>query len=132
MKDGPLLERDAAAVRQRIEALELLLERAFVIPGTRRRIGLDAVVGLVPVAGDAVAAAMGVYCLWEARNLGLPRWKIVRMAGNVAFDFAVGAIPFAGDVFDFLFASNTRNLKIIRRHLDQHHPAGAIVNATER
>ncbi|MEO6387927.1 MAG: DUF4112 domain-containing protein [Croceibacterium sp.] len=113
---------DPAAVRMRIEALEELLERAFVIPGINRPIGLDAIVGLVPVVGDLVTAAMGAYIVWEARNLGLPKWKLWRMAGNVAFDCAVGAIPVAGDLFDFLFRSNTRNLKIVRRHLDKHHP----------
>jgi len=114
--------RDPASVRQRIEAMERVLERSFVIPGINRPVGLDAVVGLVPVLGDVVTAAMGAYVIWEASNLGLPKWKLWRMAGNVAFDSAVGAIPLAGDVFDLLFRSNTRNLKIVRRHLDKHHP----------
>jgi len=113
---------DPAAVRQRVEAMERLLERSFTIPGINRHVGLDAVVGLVPVVGDLVAAAMGAYLIWEARNLGLPKWKLYRMAGNVAFDTAVGAIPLVGDAFDVLFRSNTRNLRMIRRHLDKHHP----------
>lgn len=113
---------DPAAVRQRVEAMERLLERSFIIPGINRPVGLDAVVGLVPVVGDFVAAAMGAYLIWEARNLGLPKWKLFRMAGNVAFDTAVGAVPVVGDVFDVLFRSNTRNLRMIRRHLDKHHP----------
>jgi len=114
--------RDPLAVRQRIEALEHVLERSFTVPGINRPIGLDAIAGLVPVVGDVIGAAMGAYLIWEASNLGLPRWKLWRMAGNVAFDTAVGAIPVAGDVFDFLFRSNTRNLRIVRRHLDKHHP----------
>lgn len=116
------LGRDPVAVRRRIEAMEQLLERSFVIPGINRPVGLDALVGLVPVLGDVVAAAMGAYIVWEARNLGMPKWKLWRMAGNVAFDSAVGAIPLVGDVFDVLFRSNTRNLRIVRRHLDRHHP----------
>jgi len=116
------LGRDPAAVRQRIEAMEQVLERSFVIPGINRAVGLDAIAGLVPVLGDVLAAAMGAYIVWEASNLGMPRWKLWRMAGNVAFDTAVGAIPVVGDVFDVLFRSNTRNLKIVRRHLDKHHP----------
>jgi hypothetical protein len=116
------LGRDPVAVRRRIEAMEALLERSFVIPGINRPVGLDALAGLVPVLGDVVTAAMGAYVVWEASNLGMPRWKLWRMAGNVAFDTAVGAIPLVGDVFDFLFRSNTRNLKIVRRHLDKHHP----------
>lgn len=114
--------RDPLAVRQRIEAIEAVLERAFVVPGLNRRVGLDAVAGLVPVVGDLVTAAMGAYIVWEARNLGMPKWKLWRMAGNVAFDSAVGAIPIAGDLFDFMFRSNTRNLRIVRRHLDKHFP----------
>jgi len=113
---------DPASVRQRVEAMERLLERSFTIPGINRHVGLDAVVGLVPVLGDLVAAAMGAYLIWEARNLGLSKWKLYRMAGNVAFDTAVGAIPLVGDAFDVLFRSNTRNLRMIRRHLDKHHP----------
>jgi hypothetical protein len=114
---------DPQSVRRRIEAMEQLLENSFTIPGVNYRVGLDAVVGLVPVVGDFVTAAMGAWIVWEARNLGLPKWKIWRMAGNVALDTAVGAIPIVGDAADFLFRSNTRNLKIIRRHLDRHHPA---------
>ena len=114
--------RDPAAVRQRIEALEQMLERAFTVPGINRPIGLDAIVGLVPVVGDVITAAMGAYIIWEANNLGLPKWMLWRMGGNLLFDSAVGAIPVAGDVFDFLFRSNTRNLRIIKRHLDKHHP----------
>ena len=114
--------RDPLAVRRRIEAMEQLLERSFVIPGINRAVGLDALAGLVPVVGDVITAAMGAYIVWEASNLGMPKWKLWRMAGNVVFDSAVGAIPVVGDVFDVLFRSNTRNLKIVRRHLDKHHP----------
>ena len=114
--------RDPLAVRRRIEAMEQLLERSFVIPGINRAVGLDALAGLVPVVGDVITAAMGAYIVWEASNLGMPKWKLWRMAGNIAFDTALGAIPVAGDLFDLLFRSNTRNLKIVRRHLDKHHP----------
>jgi len=114
--------RDPASVRRRIEAMESLLERAFVLPGTRQGIGLDAVVGLIPVLGDIVAAAMGAWLIWEARNLGMSKFHLARMTGNLAFDTAIGAVPLLGDVFDFLFRSNTRNLRIVRRWLDKHHP----------
>jgi hypothetical protein len=113
---------DPAAVRRRIEAVEHVLERSFVIPGINRPIGLDALAGLIPVVGDVLTGAMGAYIVWEASNLGMPKWKLWRMAGNVAFDTALGAVPVAGDLFDFLFRSNTRNLKIVKRHLEKHHP----------
>ncbi len=125
--DFPGVGRDPASVLRRIEAMEKLLERSFTIPGTRIPIGLDAIAGLIPVAGDVITAAMGAWLIWEARNLGLPSWKLWRMAGNVAFDTAVGAVPVVGDVFDFAFRSNSRNLRIVRRHLDKHHPETRVI-----
>jgi hypothetical protein len=121
------LGTDPASVRQRVEALEKLLEGLFEVPGLGRRVGLDAIVGLIPVAGDFVTAIMGLYMVWEARNIGMPRWQLWRMAGNVGIDSLVGAVPIAGDLFDFAFRSNTRNLKIIRKHLDKHHPATKVI-----
>ncbi|MFZ9395543.1 MAG: DUF4112 domain-containing protein [Erythrobacter sp.] len=118
---------DPQAVRQRVETLELLLERSFRIPGINYPVGLDAIVGLVPVLGDLLTTAMGAYLVWEARNLGMPKWKLWRMAGNVAFDTAIGAIPLVGDAADLLFRSNTRNLRIIKRHLDKHYPATRLI-----
>ncbi len=118
---------DPVSVRRRLEMLEHLLERSFVVPGTQYRFGLDGVVGLVPVIGDLVTTAMGAYLVWEARNLGLPKWKLWRMAGNVAFDTLLGAVPLVGDAADFLFKSNTRNLRIVKRHLDKHHPAARTI-----
>ena len=123
VRDMPGFGRDPASVRRRIEAMEAMLEGLFVIPGTNRRVGLDSLVGLIPVVGDLATAAMGAWIVWEARNLGMPKWQLARMAANVGFDTVVGAIPFAGDVFDFLFKSNTKNLRIIRKHLDKHHPS---------
>lgn len=121
------LGTDPASVRRRVEALEQVLERAFVIPGTNRRIGIDAIAGLIPVAGDTITALMGLYLVWEARNLGMSKWQIARMTGNVGFDWVVGLVPFAGDVIDFFFRSSSRNLRMIRRHLDRHHPATRII-----
>lgn len=121
------LGSDPMSIRRRIEALERLLEGVFALPGTSRKVGLDALVGLVPVAGDIVAAALGMYLVWEARNLGMSKWQLARMTANVGIDTALGAIPIAGDLFDFVFRSNSRNLRIIRRHLDRHHPHTRII-----
>ena len=119
---------DPLSVRRRVESLEQLLEGLFEVPVLGRRIGLDALLGLVPVAGDAITAAMGLYLVWEARNLGMPRWQLWRMAGNVGIDTLIGAVPVAGDLFDLLYRSNTKNLKIILKHLDKHHPATATIS----
>lgn len=118
---------DPIAIRKRIESMEHLLERSFRIPGVNYPVGLDSIIGLVPVLGDVVTAAMGAYIVWEANNLGLPKWKLWRMAGNVAFDSLIGAVPVAGDAFDLLFRSNTRNLRIIKKHLDKHHPSSRVI-----
>lgn len=122
------LGRDPASVRQRVEALERLLERSFVLPGINQPIGLDSIVGLVPVMGDFATAAMGAYIVWEGRNLGMSRWQLLRMAGNIAFDTALGTVPVAGDIFDLLFKSNTRNLRMIRKHLDKYYPETRIID----
>ncbi len=102
---------------QRITLLTRLLDSAFVIPGLNRRVGFDAIIGLIPGIGDAVSTLLASYIIWEARQLGLPKWKIARMIGNVAVDTAIGAIPVAGDAFDLFFKANERNLRIIHEHL---------------
>jgi uncharacterized protein DUF4112 len=118
----PSIGTDAQSVRQRVEAMERLLEGLFVIPGTNRSIGLDVILDVVPVVGDIAAAALGAYIVWEGRNVGMSKWQLTRMAGNVGFDWLLGLIPWIGAVPDFFFRSNTRNLKMIKRHLDKHHP----------
>jgi hypothetical protein len=123
----PRVGTDPQSVRQRVEAMEHLLERLFVIPGINRPIGLDVILDLIPGVGDIAGAALGAYIVWEAKNLGMSKWKIARMAGNVGFDFLLGLIPWIGAIPDFFFRSNTMNLKMIKRHLDKHHPAGALV-----
>ncbi len=118
---------DPHSIRKRVEALEIVLERSFHIPGTKVPIGLDGLIGLVPILGDIVTTVMGAYFVWEARNLGMPKWKLMRMAGNVGFDTLLGLVPLVGDAADFMFRSNTRNLRIIKKHLDKHHPATKVL-----
>jgi hypothetical protein len=119
--------RDPASVRQRIEGMEKVLERLFVVPGINRPVGLDVILDLIPIAGDLVGTALGAWIVWEARNLGMPKWQIARMAGNVGIDTLLGAIPLVGAIPDFFFRSNTRNLRIIRKWLDKHHPATQLI-----
>jgi hypothetical protein len=128
----PGLGRDPASVRQRVEAMEKILERLFVIPGINRPVGLDVILDLVPVVGDVAAAALGAYIVWEAKNLKMSRWQVARMAGNVGVDWLLGLIPWVGAIPDFFFRSNTRNLRIIKRHLDRHHAATAMIEAEAR
>jgi hypothetical protein len=121
-------DRDPAAVRKRIEMLERVLEGLFVIPGTNQRVGLDVILDFIPVGGSVIGAIMGSYLAWEARNLGMPKTAIVRMGANIGVDALLGAIPFVGAIPDFFFRSNTRNLKIVKKYLDRHHPGTAIID----
>jgi len=120
---------DPQAVRQRVEAMERVLERLFVIPGVNRPVGLDVILDFVPFAGPTAAAAIGAYLAWEGRNLGMSKWNIARMGGNIGVDWLLGMIPIVGAVPDFFFRSNTRNLRIIKRHLDKHHAGTATIEA---
>jgi hypothetical protein len=124
----PALSNDPKAIRQRVEALEMLLERSFRIPGVNFNVGLDAIVGLIPVVGDIITAAMGAYMVWEARNLGMSKWHLMRMAANVGIDTLLGAVPLVGDAFDLIWRSNSKNLAILKKHLDKHHPSTRIID----
>jgi hypothetical protein len=121
------LGTDVASVRKRIEAMEHLLEGLFRVPGTNYKIGLDVILDLIPVGGDVIGSLMGAWMVWEARNLGMPKLQMARMFGNVGVDFVLGLIPVIGAVPDALFRSNSRNLKIIKRHLDKYHPSSAVI-----
>jgi hypothetical protein len=128
----PTVGTDPQSVRQRVEAMERILERLVVIPGIKRPVGLDVILDVVPIAGSVAAAALGSYIVWEARNLHMSKTQIARMAGNVGVDWALGLIPFIGAIPDCFFRSNSRNLRIIKRHLDKHHPATATIDAPAR
>jgi len=125
------LGSDPASVRRRVEAMEQLLERIMVIPGFNRPLGLDAILSLIPFAGTTAGAVLGAYAMWEARNLNMSKWQMARMSANVGFDWLLGLIPFVGAIPDFLFRSNTRNLRIIKRHLDRKHPASATIDVND-
>jgi hypothetical protein len=116
---------DPQSVRQRVEAMERLLERLFVIPGTKQPVGLDAILDLIPGVGDIAGAVLGAYIVWEARNLGMSKWQMTRMVGNVGINWLLGlmsVVPVIGVIPDLLFRSNTYNMRMIKRHLDKHYP----------
>jgi hypothetical protein len=100
----------------RLRRLAWLIDGAFRLPGSRFRFGLNSVIGLTPAAGDAILTAISLYIVYEARQLGLPKWKLARMLKNVAIEAAAGAIPVLGDLFDMAFKANLRNLAILEEH----------------
>lgn len=98
----------------RIDALGTLLDVAFVVPGTRIRFGIDALIGLVPGIGDIITTALSLYIVSEAYSLGAPRHVIARMLANVALDGAIGAVPLIGDAFDVVWRADRRNVALLR------------------
>jgi hypothetical protein len=109
--------RDAA--RRRLTTLTRLMDGLFEIPLLRRKFGLDPLIGLVPVIGDLIPAAIGLYLVFEARELGASRWLQARMVGNLLLDLLVGAVPLLGDFFDLMFRAHYRNLKLLQKELGE-------------
>lgn len=108
------------AALRRLQLVANLLDSAFVIPGTRQRVGIDAIIGLVPGLGDIATTALSSYIIWEARNLGVSRWALTRMLVNLGIHAGVGSLPLIGDLFDAFFRVNQRNMRILRSELDRN------------
>jgi hypothetical protein len=104
------------AFERRFAAVSRVMDELVTIPGTSVRVGLDPVVGLVPVIGDAISAVVGFWLVAEAARFGVPRIVVGRMVLNTVVDLVVGAIPVLGDMFDVVSRSNSRNLALFRRH----------------
>ena len=103
---------------QRIRGLAWLLDNSIPIPGTRIRIGLDALIGLIPGMGDATGAVLSTYILLEAGRLGVSRTTLIRMGANVLIESVVGIIPLLGDLFDAGWKANQRNVQLLERALE--------------
>ena len=113
---------DSVSRLQRLRSLAWLLDNSIPLPGGFR-IGLDAVIGLIPGIGDAIGALFSAFILNEARLLGAPRSVLLRMSANVLLEGVIGAIPFAGDLFDAGLKANMRNLALLGRY--QLDPTGS-------
>ena len=106
-------------IRRRLARLAWLLDSSIPVPGTRFSIGLDALIGLVPVVGDLVGVLLSCYILGEAVRLGVGRRTLARMAFNVALEGLVGMVPVAGDLFDAGWKANQRNMRLLNEWLDR-------------
>jgi hypothetical protein len=107
---------DEAAVR-RMRFVANLLDDSIRVPGTDFRIGIDPILGILPGAGDAVAAAMSVYIVLESARLGVPFLTLLRMMANVTLDFAIGSVPVIGTLFDAAWKTNQTNVELAVEHL---------------
>jgi hypothetical protein len=105
--------------RERLHTLSRLLDAAVEVPLLRTRVGLDALLGTVPVAGDLISAAIGLYLVAQARELGASRWLQTRMIGNLLLDAALGVVPVAGDVADIYFKAHLRNLRLLQKEIGE-------------
>ena len=112
-------EQRKRLARDRLIGLTRLMDSAITLPGLRGGVGLDALLGLVPVAGDALSALIGLYSVLQARELGASRWLQARMVGNLVVDAALGVVPIAGDVADVFFRAHRRNLALLQRELKE-------------
>ena len=122
------LRRLTAAQERRLAALRQvahLLDSAIVVPGTSYRIGLDPLIGLVPVLGDLLSPLFAIVMLWQAREFGLPRIVQLRMVMNVAIDAVLGVVPLAGDLFDAAWKANDMNLALLEKHAREEHRPSA-------
>lgn len=110
---------DSRVKAGRLERLAWILDSAIRIPGTNYRIGVDGVLGLIPGFGDLVGALLSSYILASASQIGVPLVVLIRMALNIALESIVGAIPILGDIFDFVWKANQRNVKLLNYYLQK-------------
>lgn len=108
---------------ERAERVARLMDRAVRLPGTRIRLGLDSILGVVPGVGDTLTLAPSLYIIQTAYRLGLPRRDLARMAGNLGIDWVIGLVPLVGDIFDIGWKANMRNAALLRAHVETNQPA---------
>lgn len=118
--------------REQLIALTRLMDSAVDVPLLRTSVGLDALLGLAPVVGDVVSAAIGLYLVRQARVLGASRWLQAKMVGNLVVDAALGVVPIAGDLADVYFKAHRRNLKLLQRHLGEPWIEGEAIEVDQR
>ncbi|MGI3213282.1 DUF4112 domain-containing protein [Roseovarius tibetensis] len=102
----------------RLDALAIRMDRAFRFPLTRIRFGWDSILGLVPGVGDTLTMAPAIYILQQAHDMGASKLVLVRMVANIGIDWLVGLVPLIGDIVDVGVKSNSRNVALLRDHLN--------------
>ena len=115
-----------------LDRLTELLDSRWRIPGLGIPIGIDGIASIFPVVGDSATGVVSAYLIYQASRLGVPRSVLLRMAGNAGLDWAVGSIPVIGTIFDIGFKANTRNVNLLRRHLERERDRNPAMRPTLR
>ena len=129
-KENPTHESDGSTVGQksnanlktinRLRSLAQWMDSAFKIPGTSRTIGLDSLIGLIPGIGDAITGIVSAEFVRQAIKMGARKRTILKMTGNILLDLFLGSVPLLGDIFDFAFKANTKNIALLQRELESN------------
>jgi hypothetical protein len=128
----PAEAHDPQALEADLERLAHWMDSVFRIPGLGLRFGLDALLGLLPGAGDIASSIVSIYIFTAANRYGVPRITVVRMALNIVIDLTIGALPFVGDLFDAYWKSNQRNVALLRRHAAANPAAAGKIRRADR
>lgn len=99
-----------------IDGLARLMDSQFTVPGTQIKLGLDALIGLIPGIGDTISLGISGYIVAHAHSLGAPKRLLARMGFNIFMDWLIGLVPLIGDIFDVGWKANNRNASLLRRH----------------
>lgn len=111
------LNQSHVASLRRLRRISHLLDNAIPIPGTKYRIGLDPILGLIPGGGDLIGSIFAGYVVFKSAQMGVPRETLVQMATNIVFDTVAGTVPVAGDLFDVAWKANIKNIELLDAHL---------------
>ena len=120
--------KSQAASLRRLRRISHLLDNAIPIPGTKYRIGLDPILGLIPGGGDLIGSIFAGYVVFKSAQMGVPQETLVKMAANIVFDTVAGTVPVAGDLFDVAWKANVKNIELLDAHLGSPEPAGKKAN----
>lgn len=119
MKTYPGSDSITRETLEKLQKLSNLMDKAFIIPGTHIRFGIDSIIGLVPVIGDTLSVGVSGYIYSFAKRAGVPWHKRMLMVWNIFIDWLIGLIPLFGDIFDVGFKANSKNVDIIRTHVER-------------
>ena len=110
--DEEIIERNEEKLL-RLKLLSERLDELTRIPGTNQKVGIDAIIGLIPILGDFIGAVFSTYIMYSGIKMGVSSKVVTKMAANIAIEFIIGWIPIIGDVFDILWKANKRNVELI-------------------